>query len=213
MATGGRFHVGIDVREIEALASRIGEIDPEALGQAGLRAVNQVTDRVYALSRQRMNAGINLSDAYLDEAMEVRHATDPLRPRATIAARFRATTLARYDARQLVQPNKKPQSGKGDSLRGIPKGLKQAGVSVEVTRGQRKPVLGTKAFLMPLKNGNGMGVFVREGAGKKNYRHLYAPSVYQLFRTQVDALFDDIGEDLTATVRSEVELEIERALK
>lgn len=210
--------VGFDfLKPSERALEILKQVDPASQGVVIVRAVNEVTDRIYDTARSRMNAGINLTDEYLRENMEVRHATDNGRPRAVIAARFRATTLARYDAKQLVQPvkwtNDRIASAghktgkwpgwtkrKGDEMRGIPPDMKQAGVSVEVTRGVRKPVLGAKAFLMPLKNGNGMGVFVRQGPGKKNYRHLYAPSVYQLFRTQVDAMFDDIGTDLAETV-------------
>lgn len=212
MATKGKIEVRLDVTRLDSLSDKLGEIDGRQLGIAAVRAVNEVTDRVYDTARKRMNAGINLTDQYLRDNMQVIHADDPARPRAVIRARFRATTLGRYDARQLVQPAKRPDRAKGDSLRGIPPGLKQAGVSVEVARGARKPVLGTRAFLVPLKNGNGMGVFVREGAGKKNIRHLYAPSVYQLFRKAVEVMYEDIGGDLEAAIAREAERELERIL-
>lgn len=202
--------VKFDLSQADALAERLGEIDDTALAAAKVRAVNIVANEAYAAILPRMNAGINLPQSYLEANSGVREAEPGGQARAVIYARGRNTRLATYDAKQLVATPKRPKRAKGDPSRGIPKGLKQGGVSVQVTRGTVSTM--TKAFLVPLKNGNGMGVFIREGPGKKNIKHLYGPSVYQLFKKQAADELDNVQANLEATILREVGEEIERAL-
>lgn len=189
-----RFDIALDATQVEALAERAGRIDAALLGEAMLGAVNRVADRTYTTSRRAMIAGINLSPEYLTQRMSLRLGTDVRNPNAVITARRRHTSLATYGAKQLVQPVKHPARSKGDPSRGIPAGMKAAGVSVEVTRGQRKNL--PEAFLMRRLNGNGFGVFAKTGPGRKDYRHLYGPSVYQLFKSTITRTRTDISQDL-----------------
>jgi hypothetical protein len=82
----------------------------------------------------------------------------------------------------------------GDKSRGIPENEKAAGVSVDVNRKGMKRI-GT-AFTMPLRNGNGIGVFQRKGG---NVKHLYGPSVYQVFRRYAQEKEADIMAELQDT--------------
>lgn len=202
MARSNSFAIDIDVRAVEALAGDIARINPLRLGQVGVRAVNEVAVRSEAKARQAIVAGVNISDVYAGDRMGVRLADDTARPEAVIYAPFRHTQLGRYDPKQLTKAVKHPERSKGDPSRGIRPGLKGGGVSVEVIRGVRKPI--GNAFTMPLRNGNGVGVFTRK-PGDAKYTTRLGPSVYQLFRVQADLLEDEIGMDLAMTVIGEAE--------
>lgn len=210
------FKVEIDISRIERLGEALGGIDASSLGEASMRAVNTVADETYDLARPRMLATINLTDTYVRDRMTVNHATNPNNVSASIVAKGSKgamTILARYGARQLVQPVKHPARSRGDQLysRNIAPGMKAAGISVEVTRGARKPI--TNAFFMPLKGGNGIGLFTREGEGDKNYKHRYGPSVYQLFRTTARNMIDEVADNLENTLVEEVNNHMKAILK
>jgi hypothetical protein len=214
MARSSAFNVDIDVASVTKLADRLGTLDAESLGSAALRAVNAVTDETYDLARSRMNANLNLSDDYIQKRMIVAHATDANNVKATIVAKggsLYQTMLARYGARQLSQPVKHPNRSRGDQLysRNLAPGQKAGGISVEVTRNSRKTI--ANGFFMPLRNGNGVGLFTREGPGKKNYRHRYGPAVYQLFRFAADNMLDDVGDNLQTRLLEEVDRELDKA--
>ena len=200
--------ISVDVSQLKGLADKLTAVDAAAIGAASLASVNSVTERAYTAARKRMIAGINLPDAYLRERMSITPASDPERPVAVIRAAYKHTVLGRYAPKQLTRP----ASGraKGDSSRGIPAGLRGAGVSIEVTRGSRKPI--SNAFIMPLKNGNGIGVFVRD-PGSKSPRILYGPSVYQLFRATIDVIKGSIEDDLEATTISALGKLVKDALR
>jgi hypothetical protein len=106
----------------------------------------------------------------------------------------------------------------GDQMRGIPVGQKQAGVSVEVTRGQRKKIGLRNVFLMPLRRGKSLdrsrlGVFSRDpGDPKKAVQLRLGPSVYQLLNATAPALIADIQIDLRAAVLDEVGKVVREAL-
>lgn len=106
----------------------------------------------------------------------------------------------------------------GDSMRGIPVGQKQAGVSVEVTRGQRKKIGLRNVFLMPLRRGKSLdtsrlGVFSRDpGDPKKAVQLRLGPSVYQLLRTNAPNMVDEIQRDLRAAAVDEVGKLVREAL-
>lgn len=200
MAT--RSLIEIDVQALLRQADALARVTPARLGQVGLDAVNEVAPRMEKRARDAIGAGINLSDAYLSQRMGVRLGTDPTRPQAVIFAPFRQTPLGRYKPQQLVQQAKHPERAKGDRSRGIPAGKKQAGVSVEVRRGGRKDI--QHGFLMPLKNGNGIGVFTRDRGGLR-FQHRLGPSVYQLFRVQADLLADESSIALQLAVLAEAD--------
>lgn len=186
--------VTFDFGALVGLDNTLAALSAEQIGQVNVEAVNEVTTRSYDTARGRMIAGINLPDSYLRERMSITPASNIKRPEAVIRAAYRHTLLSRYGARQVTQIGS--GRGRGDPSRGIAPGSRGAGVSVEVTRGSRKTI--QSAFLMRLKNGNGMGLFVRDPGAKKP-RVLYGPSVWQLFRKQIENMAPEILDDLERT--------------
>lgn len=198
--------IEIDVGELLRSADHLARLTGGQLGQAGLNAVNEVAPRMERRAREAIGAGINLAEAYISARMGVRLGDDPGRPEAVIFAPFRHTPLGRYDPKQITATAKRPKRAKGDKSRGVPAGHKAAGVSVEVTRGARKVI--AHGFLMPLRNGNGIGVFTRS-RGSLRYQHRLGPSVYQLFRVQADLLADESSTELQLAVLAEAERALE----
>ncbi|WP_316150056.1 phage tail protein [Cupriavidus sp. BIC8F] len=239
---GGRasaFQVTIETATLQEVADSLAHLDDATLGRAAVTAVNQVANKAYADARQKMNAGINLPDSYLDDRMSVEPATDPAKPTAKILARGRSTTLTQYGATQLTRPVKYPNDsfkagaygmnprkpGKslewklriGNAKLGIPVGMKQDGISVEVTRGARKPITKVQSFFLRAKKSGNLLVMTRKPgtSGKKrgDLRSLYGPSVYQLFRAALDEAFlDDVADRLGKTVVALTADELKKAL-
>ena len=208
----------IDASQVVKLGERLAQASGEEIGRASVTALNEVVDRTYELARDKMIAGINLSDDYLRRRMTVAHAT-PGKPVASITAsgaRNATTVLGRYDAKPVIVANNKGRPGKGNKALGIPSGQKQAGVTVEVTRGNVSDGFVPRGFLLPLNRGteaggNGMGVFARTKDGK--LRHRYGPSVYQLFAYQVERIVNDVTDDLEDTLAEQVDLALQKAIE
>lgn len=182
------FSVTIDAEQLLAAAAKLDAITGPALNDALIEQVNVATREFDSSARAAMNAGINLSDAYVSSKMAVEPAKGT--PSASITAfgpgrpgRAGLTILGHYNPIVITTAAKGP--AKGDPSRGVPAGQKAAGVLVEVTRGAPKPI--PKAFTMTLRQGtragDKVGVFIREG-GK--VRHLYGVSPYSLFRFQAE---------------------------
>ncbi|AXY83372.1 hypothetical protein [Acidovorax phage ACPWH] len=211
------FALQIDASKVEELSGRLSEISGYEIGKASVGALNEVVDRTYELARDRMTAGINLDDAYLRRRMSVEHATSS-RPEASITAsgaRGAMTTLGRYSPNPVLV-NTKTGKGKGNPRLGIPAGQKQAGVTVEVIRGQRNDGFVPRGFLLPLRRGaedggNGFGVFARTRDGK--LRHRYGPSVYQLFAYQAARFTDEVTDDLEATLVERVAQAVQKEIE
>ena len=208
----------IDASQVVKLGERLAQASGEEIGRASVTALNEVVDRTYELARDKMIAGINLSDDYLRRRMTVARAT-PGKPVASITAsgaRNATTVLGRYDAKPVIVANNKGRPGKGNKALGIPSGQKQAGVTVEVTRGRTSDGFVPRGFLLPLNRGteaggNGMGVFARSRDGK--LRHRYGPSVYQLFAYQVERIVNDVTDDLEDTLAEQVDLALQKAIE
>lgn len=207
----------INMAQVEALTGKIGKLEPAELGSNLVSAINDVADRAYDFARKRMTDSVNLTDDYVRRKMVVQAATAQ-RPEARITAsgaREDMTVLGRYDAKMILAPRKttnraRPTTG---GLR-IPSGMRQNGVEVKVrkTGGDSEIEYG---FLQPLRagktdGGNGLGVFARSKSGVK--RHRYGPAVYQLFRTQMPNITDDVGEDLQRTVGDAAEANLREIL-
>ena len=166
----------IDATQVQKLGERLGQVTGEEIGRASVTALNEVVDRTYELARDKMIAGINLTDDYLRRRMTLQHAT-PGKPVASITAsgaRNATTVLGRYDAKPVIVVNNKGRPGKGNKALGIPPGQKQAGVTVEVTRGQISDGFVPRGFLLPLNRGteaggNGFGVFARSRDGRPRW--------------------------------------------
>ena len=124
--------------------------------------------------------------------------------------------LAKYDAQMVIVP--RTSKGKSRSKGLLPlNGGKQAGVTVTVTKGQPK-TLSDNYFILRLANHGAeekYGVFTR-GKGKTQnsaLKHLYGPSVYQLFRYQAGQIVDEVADDLQQTLLDRVGEQVDRILK
>lgn len=213
MATGrAAFNVKIDFTQADALGSKLDRVTQRALLRlSAADAVNEVATRFDAQAKKGMNAGVNLSDQYIRERMSLVPAravgTQPVK--AEIIAAGRLTILSRYPYAQLT--TSAPRA-KGDPKRGVPAGKKQAGVAVEIVRGQAFEK--DKWFTMTLRRGreagDNVGVFSR---GEKGIlEHMHGPSVYSLFRYQINQRQDDLFDDLAATGRASAEAVLRKEL-
>lgn len=214
-----RLGVDFDVTAVTGLADKLARVSGQELVETATATVNQVTERAYDLTRKRINAGLSLSDKYVESRFEIRRAKPSANPSATIVARSALTTLGHYAQQQSVQPVKRPTQAKGDPARGIAKGQKPAGVTVAVRRGDRKLVQGGAAFTIPkFKDSEGNALIFervpgKTASGKPKVRALYGPSVYQLFRLQARLSAEEIGNDLAETFTTQANALIDKALK
>ena len=197
----------IDTRELDTLRDRLGEMTGEEIGRATVTALNGVVDRAYELSRERMIAGINLSDDYLRRRMRVEHATKgkPVASITASGARDDMTVLGRFDAKPRAVPTK-TQRPAGPRRVPVQPGQKQSGVTVSVTKGNADFIV-ERGFMLPLRRGtqaggNGYGVFARSRDG--TLKHRYGPSVYQLFAYQAQTVSYAAEEDLEETLIEQV---------
>lgn len=181
------------------------------------RAVNYAARKARSEASRRIRAQVNLPVSYLNEPKRFyvsRWATRD-KVEAVITARQRPTRLARYGGKQLT---KKGPYAKGDPLRKIPAGRKQAGVSVRVKKGGQLRRM-RRAFLVPLRRGkmpgdtSVMGIFIRTGKSKKSIRHLYGPSVDQVFARIRDELRPQILQDLAREYGRQLRLLTARTLR
>ncbi len=200
--------IRITTADLEAQADRLQRMDAAALQEAATRAVNETVTKFEPAARHLMNLGINLTDAYVSSRMATVLAPLSANPVATITARGDLTILGHYSPVILSAPAPSGKRAKGDPKRGIPPGYKASGVSVEVTRGERKDIPG--AFTMTLRRGldagEQVGVFLREGG---NLKHLYGVAPYSLFRATIDAQQQIIGDQLVDEMLDELDEVIE----
>lgn len=189
----------IDVTALAAMADKLSGINDTSIDASMVQELNVIVDQVYEAARGRMNAGINLTDAYLQSKMSVIHAIPERGLRAEIVARGGRddqSPLGRYFVKQLTVAAPR---ARGDVKRGIGPGQKAAGVEVEVSRGSPKTL--THAFTMPLRagaqaGGNGLGIFTRSKYGL--VKHRYGPAVYQLFRVAAGELEESTADTIEA---------------
>lgn len=181
----------IDTRQLRN-ASKLVKGTVTALEKAEFRTVNRVASKTRTAGSKEIRSRVNLKAAYVNTHLRLYKKATAGNPRAVITARKRPTRLARYGAKQITRTAK---GAVGDTLRGIPAGKKQGGVSVQVGKGGGRRNMG-KAFLVPLKTSSLMGVFIRTGSGRDDIRHLYGPSVDQVFKS--------VREDLKPTIRQEM---------
>lgn len=216
------FVVDVDALGVQRLVSRLSELDESTLAEISTNVVNEVAERTYALAKGRMTKGLTLSEAYVQSRMAVRPAQVSSRPRAVIVAYGNITTLGHYAPRQVTQPVKRPKRAKGDPARGIAAGQKSAGISVEVTKGNRKIVregMGDVFTIPKIRDSEGNPLIFRriKGAktrnGKDKLKALYGPSVYQLFKYQVDLILNEVEEDVADTLANRAEEALKKALE
>ena len=203
----------INTKNFRQFASVLGG-SGAAMTRASYRTLNKVADKWKTRSRREITSRVRLTPSYVRERMAVQHAT-PSSLTAIIKARVRGTRLATYGAKQLTRAAK---TAKGDAIRAIPAGKKQAGVSVGVKRDRGRSKM-RGAFMVPLKRGkevagsNGMGVFLRIGKGRKDIKHLYGPSVDQAFRWVIDDTIGAVRADMRETFEKQSAYEFRRIIK
>ncbi|MBE0454838.1 MAG: phage tail protein [Roseovarius sp.] len=180
-----------------------------AMEKASFRAVNRIASKTRTAASKGIRSQVRLPASYVNENLKVTKKANSKNPTATISARVRPTRLARYGAKQMT---KAAPRARGDSRRGIGAGRKQGGVSVHVSRQRSRAKMG-KAFLIPLKNTDMFGVFVRMGPGQKNIKHLYGPSVDQLFRSWRDGERGDVQDQLATEYRAQLRYALQQAVK
>lgn len=165
--------------------------------KAQVRAINYAAKKVRTEASKQIRAQINLPAKYVNENLYIARYAKEGKPEAAIIGRSRHTRLMRYGGKIVTAPA--PYGRTGDKLRGIPVGRKAAGISFRVKKGAAKTM--KKAFAIPLQSTAAVasdgkdlfGAFIRIGHtktpaswGKYSYKgklkHLYGPSVHQLFR-------------------------------
>lgn len=206
----------VDTRELDDLAERLGRLDGVVLSKASVQALNTVIDETNEKVRDSITATVNLTPGYLADRLDVGHASSQ-RLEASIYAPARDTSLGRYFARPTVQVSRSPYRRlKGNPALGIPRGLKQKGVGVTVTKGSRKTMKDPTAFMHPtLVNSSGEPmVFTtipgqKGKSGKNKLEARYGPAVYQLFRVARDNIFDEVSAHLELTLLAETSAAIE----
>lgn len=177
----------LDSSVIKPLTDKVSKTE-KAISKARFRTVNRVTNSMRSEASKEIRKQVNLPAAYVNQNLKVTRKATEQEPVAIISGRILPTRLARYGAKQLTRSS---GGSLGDSLRGISAGRRQAGVSVMVQRGRRRKM--RKAFMVPLRNASVMGVFIRTGRGKGDIKHLYGPSV--------DQVFNNVRKDLQPTIR------------
>ncbi len=229
-----RFSIKFDISDLTGVAEHLSRFAADELPNATLRAVNEVAQRAYDDARPRITARVNFTDSYVQQRMDLRRATNPLAPTATVVALGKyVTTLGHFKPRQVDTkvnwtnarikaeghkfgkwPGWTKRTGDSTSYRRIAADRKGAGGTVEVLRGVRRGTM-PGAFLMNLRRGGDagdrVGVFVRSKDGK-TVRHLYGPSVYQQFRTVAANIENEVGDDLELTITRALEDQLAKAL-
>lgn len=210
------YRISFDGQAAEGFIRGLSLLNAESVGNATVDAVNNVAAATYQLARERMIAGINLSDEYLRQRMRLEPATAQ-RPEASIiasGARSDLSVLGRFNAQPKVVNNKAAGRRKGNRALGISPGQRQLGVTVEVSRGSPKDF--QRGFLLPLRKGteaggNGFGVFARNRSGRLIHR--YGPSVYQLFDYQVQKLGTEVADDLETSLNTQIDAVLNKAFE
>ena len=203
--------IEIDAKGLQQL-SRTLQALPEESAKASMRAINYAAKRARTLGGRKIREQVNLKAPYVNEQLKVSRFATLQKPEAVISARHRPVRLARYNARQLTR---RGPYAKGDPLRKISAGRVQAGVSVKVKKGGQTRRM-RKAFLVPLRRGkmpgdsSHMGIFIRTGKDRKAIRHLYGPSVNQVFRSVRDDINPSIRQDLAAEYGRQLDLAFNR---
>lgn len=203
--------ITLDTQALQALANDLG-LMPAAIDRALANVLNELAPQVMQRAQRKIVSRVKLSPAYIEDRMSWSKAT-VTRPVAIIKSRERATRLATFMAQQRIIGATSKAGAKGDPLRGIPPKFKQAGVYTGIKPGSN--MLLKHAFLMPLRagsvaGGNGMGIFVHTGPGKKDIRQLYGPSVNQLFRGVSEEMQEPVLQEMEDALRASIIAEMNR---
>lgn len=180
-----------------------------AVEKAQMRAINRTANKTRTAASKAIRQDVRLKASYINENLKVSKKASRNNPEAVITGRKRPTRLGRYGAKQMSRAAK---GASGDIARSIAAGRKQAGVSVAVKKGGSRKKM-RKAFMIPLKGSGAMGVFIRTGRGKKDIKHLYGPSVDQVFRSVRRELKPQIRKNLVAEYERQLANALRQELK
>lgn len=180
-----------------------------AAENAQYRAVNRVASKTRTAASKRIRQDVRLKAGYVNQNLKVAKKARREDPTAVIRARRRPTRLARYGAKQLT---KRAPEAQGDPLRGIASGRKAAGVAVNVDRSTGRSKM-PGAFLIPLQTAGVMGLFIRTGAGRDDIKHLYGPSVDQVFRSVLPEIQGGVSQNLETEYRRQLAFAVRKEAK
>ena len=205
--------ITVNVREVEALADRLSAVKGDRLASVTTQVVNEAAVEFERKLIDGGVAGINLSKTYVKSKTDLALATVSARPRAEIVTRGDLTVMGRFGPSTVRAPGAPRRAGPIA-------GRRSAGVSVAIRTGT--PIMEPQWFLMPLKNGNGFGAFVRDDSiapsptalreGRAGKRHVYGPSPYSLFARQIVVQGPRMRLDLEELAVSRLSAEIERTI-
>lgn len=196
--------VDLDVRQVEQLAAWLARADGRMTNELAVNVVNAVAERTEPMLRESILATINLTDEYIRQriVMKLAERVEADGATATIKAPANDSPLTRYQPQMRLVPAKSPlRKLKGYSALGIPRGMKLGGISVEVTRNERKWLRSSTAHFLPKKtdsSGNPM-IFTRNKTTGKQ-RPKFGPAVYQLYRVALERYASQIESDLRSTL-------------
>jgi hypothetical protein len=201
-----KFSVEFKTSAVAGAAEELSNLSASELVALNIKAINQVAQRAIDTFKAGMQP-VNLAQEYIDSKIKFDPAGESRGADALIWAAKGRTPLGRYDPQLILGDVKNPKRSKGRAnwLTPVPKGKKVVGVNVEVLRGSRVLVGQTaKSFVLPLRGGNGWGVFLRT-PGSSKYQHLLSLSVDQLLAFQIKDNLDEIGSDLQQTIVQSIE--------
>jgi hypothetical protein len=235
-----KFAIKIEMGQVEALGQKLANVSAERIGDVVVASLNEVVHETYDLARQKMTAGINLKDQYVQRQMSVEEATKS-RPVAEITAKGVVTGISHYGAMQ--DPQKVSYTNEyilqkfgkfskwpgwpertGAPSKGIPVGQKVGKMSARV--GSATKSIGKKFVIPKLKDTEGNSMVFR-GLGKPGrgvmdrnrkqsrqaVERVLGPSVYQLFRFAAEELQGEVADNLEQRLVEEAVRVFEEALE
>lgn len=210
----------VKLDELDDLAADLGRLSDTTLGEAIVRGVNDTADWADEESHKRMSAGLAIDEADMRARREVKRAT-ARNLTAIVQTVGSATSLGRFGAAPHIVAAKSPPARlKGNPRIGIPRGGKQGGVLVSVSKGSRKIIKDENVFLNTgLSDSSGNPLVMRRlggttKSGKAKLEALFGPSPYQLFAHQLkSSLAYEAEEQLSENLVTGVGDAFEKALR
>lgn len=180
------------------------------------RAINKSVAKTKTAVNSAIREQINLPAAYVREKLLTQLATSS-QLSGRVYGQKRGILLSRFAANALLQTSKsslnrlRGRAGLSDdfvSFDPIPAGKKLKQISIKVkSRGSRQRF---KLFPIRLRGSNAIGLAVRTGKGKRDYKVLYGPSISQVFNTLKGGLEGDASTEFLAQFESQLDYELSR---
>lgn len=208
---------GVQVFGVEMTKQKLGRVK-SAMVNAQYRSVNKSLQKGKTAIRRNITEKVTLKSGYVSEQLNVVRATKS-DPSGRVYARSRGLLLSRFTSSQRMARVKWPTKSRGRpemvgsnvSYKAIPAGKKLKAMAVKVLKkGSRKVV---KLFPLRLKNSGAIGLAVRTGPSKSDYKVLYGPSPSQIFRRDKPELERQIALDFGATLQQQLRYEIGRVAR